>query len=251
MKTSIVIVTFNRKELVTKLVAQIKMFNPEVEVVVIDQTDREPNLCRGRNEGISKSSGEIIIFFDDDVEVTSNTIGAHIIEYKDSNILGVAGRVVNDGEDIPTLSDVTVGEMNNLLTRFEKNFWSTKKQNVEFVYGCNMSFRKKALQSVGGFDEKLPPPLSSFEEVDVSLKIRKLGLLRFCPAALVYHHRALSGGTRIDQKRRNQLYYQSYGRLIKNHTPFPVSLLSLMVVELRVLRESPGSFEYLLKGFFL
>ena len=172
-------------------------------------------------------------------------------EYNNPEIIGVAGRVINDGEVIRKKTSVIAGKSNGLLTKFEKNFWSTKRQAVEFPYGCNMSFRKKALLAVGNFDEKLPTPLSSFEEIDMALRIRKTGTIVFSPKALAYHHRALSGGTRIDLKMRTKLYYQSYGRVVNKHVPFPSSLLSTAIITLRIIKEAPFAIAAFLKGYLL
>jgi len=249
MKTSIVIPTYKRPGLAENLKKEILRFNPEVQIIIIDQTNQSPNTSAAKNQGIAQATGEVIIFLDDDVEITKNTVQAHILEYTNPDVMGVAGRVINDGEIIPEVSSVKVGNINSLFTVFEKNFWSTKKQTVEFPYGCNMSFRKSALDITGGFDEKLPPPLSSFEEIDLAIRIRKLGLISFVPDALVYHHRATSGGTRMDTVIRTKLYYQSYGMIIRKHIPFPLSLVSLGIVKFRVIRECPHALINLIKGY--
>ncbi len=242
MKVTVVIPTYNRPGLAENLKRQILQYSPNCEVFIIDQSGSgEPNTSRAKNEGLRKSTGEIIIFFDDDVEITKDTIPAHIKEYEDPNVIGVSGRVINDGESVPSSNDVVTGETNNYLTKFNKSFWSTKKQTVEFVYGCNMSFRKKVLLAVTGFDEKWPTPLSAFEEIDLSFRAGKFGLISFSPYALVYHHRAISGGTRLDRKGRDTQYYRSYGRLISKHVAFPFSLVSVTVIVARIIKESPSS----------
>jgi len=247
MKVSIVIPTYKRPGLAESLKKKILGYEPDVEVVIIDQSDSEtPNTAAAKNLGLRQSSGEIIIFFDDDVEITTDTIRSHLLEYEDQSVVGVAGRVINDGEEIAT-DNLPVGKVDSFLTRFDKNFTSTKKQTVSFVYGCNMSFKKNVLLSVMGFDEKLPPPLSAFEEIDLSFKVAKLGIITFSPMALVYHHRAISGGTRLDERTRNKLYYKSYGRILIGHVPFPFVLYSLLAITVRIIKEAP----YSLIDFFL
>ena len=250
MKASAVIVTYNRPELVKRLAEQIRKFDPDTELVVIDQSGKEPNLCRGRNEGIAKASGDIIIFFDDDVEIMKDTISSHLKEFEKPNVVGCAGRVINDGEPVPTETKVIVGEANSLLTGFTKNFWSTKRQTVEFPYGCNMSFRKIALLATGGFDEKLPAPATPFDEIDIALRISNIGLISFSPQALVLHHRATSGGTREREAIRTKQYYQAYARMVRKNLPFPISLLSLSILKIRVIKEAPFALPSLLRGFF-
>ena len=251
MKVSVVIATFNRSDLANNLAIKIRKLNPDVETLVIDQSGSKPNLCKARNLGISRSKGDVVIFFDDDVEVTLKTITSHLLEYKNSNTIGVAGRVINDGESVPSNTNVETGKVNILGTSFVKNFWGEKRQNVAYPYGCNMSFRKSALDIIGKFDEKFPPPLSSFEEIDLGLRVSKIGNLIFSPDALVYHHRAKTGGTRTDNKVRNKLYYQSYGRLIRKHIKFPLNLISIGVIKLRILKEAPYALLAFAKGLLM
>jgi len=251
MKTSVVIPTYNRRGLAKNLKKQILKFTPEVEVIIIDQSDSStPNTSQAKNQGIAQAVGDVIIFFDDDVEITPNTIKAHLLEYKDPQVLAVAGRVINDGEAVPKDTDVETGEMNSLGTSFVKNFWGEKRQSVVHPYGCNWSVRKSVLKKVGGFDILLPPPLSSFEEIDLGLRVSQIGLMIFSPKALVYHHRAPSGGTRVDRVTRNKLYYQSYGRLIKKHIKFPLFLVSIAILKIRILKEAPYSLISFTKGLF-
>lgn len=251
MKSTVVIVTLNRKELASKLVTQIRKFNPSEEIIVIDQSGKQPNLCQGRNEGYKKALGEIIIYFDDDVEITENTIQSHLAEYEDDSVIGVAGRVINDDEPIPEKSAVLVGKVNNLLTDFTKNFWSTKKQIVEFPYGCNMSFRKNILAKVNGFDERIPAPSTAFDEIEIALRIKKFGKIIFSPTALVFHHRVTMGGTRAGDSFRKKQYYQSYGRLIKKHTPSSVKILAVGQLIVRILKEAPYALPSFIGGLLL
>ena len=249
MKVSVVIPTRNRPRLANSLKSQIKKFNPECEVIIVDQSNSKfPNTSKAKNEGIKKAKGEVIIFFDDDVEIIKDTIQSHLKEYSDQSISGVAGRVINDGDSLPKITDVEVGKMNRLGTDFTNNFWSTKKQFVVHPYGCNWSLRKSVLESVGLFDMDFPAPLSAFEEVDLGLRVSKIGKIIFSPGALVYHHRAQTGGTRVDQKTRNNLYYQSYGRLINKHIQLPQIIFSIFILSLRTLKESPGSIISFYKG---
>ena len=250
MTVSVVIVTYFRPKLVDKLTSQIKKYNPDSEIVVIDQSNKKPNLCAGRNEGLKKASREIVIYFDDDVEITKDTINFHIREYQDPKVVGVAGRVINDGEVVPKETEVVVGRANKLLTKFDKNFWSTKRQFVQYPYGCNMSFLKSVLIKAGGFDEKIPSPATAFDEIDMALRIEKLGEILFSPKAIVYHHRALSGGTRENNNLRKKQYYQSYGRLIRKHVGFPLSVISLIILKLRIIKEAPETLFSFLKGYF-
>jgi len=60
-------------------------------------------------------------------------------------------------------------------------------QEAEHLPGCNMAFRRSALEAVGGFDEQFRV---AGDDVDVCWRVRQRGwTLGFSPAAMVWHHR--------------------------------------------------------------
>ena len=57
---------------------------------------------------------------------------------------------------------------------------------AEHIPGCNMSFRKWALEEIGGFD---PTYTKAGDDVDVCWRLQDRGwALGFSPSALVWHH---------------------------------------------------------------
>lgn len=195
----------------------------------------KPNLSAGRNEGIRLSRSDIILFLDDDVVVTKQTLQAHINAYKsDHKLGGVAGRVLNEND--PTNTPISpVGTTNIASTVFHKNFYSTRKQNAQFVYGCNMSFRKKVFEKAGYFDEKFPP---LFEEIDLSIRVHKYFPILFEPKASVTHLKKQSGGVRYDISKAYTMYYHAYGLYVKKHVPVYLLFYTVPVVLYRAFRES-------------
>lgn len=222
IEITIVIGTLNRPSVLMDLIYQLTEESKKIvpEVIVVDQSTREnyktlkekipnkenfklihfdkPNTVKYLNYGWTHSRSQIVLFLDDDVTLTEKTIKAHIEAYKDPAIKGVAGRVVNDGEK--TTDDSRVGKIFWFGALFTKNFTFQKQAFVDFPYGCNMSFRKQALKEVGGFDEKLSPPIYAYNEIDLGYRINKKwkNSILFSPEALVYHHQYARGGTRND-----------------------------------------------------
>lgn len=258
---SVVIATYNRPKLALNLAKEI-LKQQKVEIIIVEQisdliksknpqikviNSKIANLPHARNLGLNKSRGEVILFLDDDVEITDKLIKAHLDSYQNKSVVGVAGRVINDGEIIPTNTNVITGQTNSILTKFWLNFWGTKTQNVQFPYGCNMSFRKSALLEVNGFDDIFSPPLSAFEEIDLSLRIGKYGKIVFAPQALVYHHQAKSGGTRTIKHKEE--YYFGYGRLIHKHLRGWKLVSSLTRLIARILKEDYTSLISFLHGY--
>lgn len=228
-----------------------RMTSKKISDLITAVSINQVNLSLARNTGIEYSNSDITIFFDDDVEISKQTLISHMDAYKNEYTAGVAGRVINEGEDVPKNTDVRAGKIQSLATNFTKNFWSTQKQTVDFPYGCNMSFRTEVLKREKGFDVYFPPPLCAFEEIDMGIRARKYGDMTFVPDALVTHKKYPTGGTRLEQRHRNKLYYQSYGYLLHKHVSFPASLISLAIRMRTALIAGPFLPYYFLKGYLV
>lgn len=270
---SIVIGTLNRPLILKKLLSQLSSINDlQFEVLVFDQSNNSnyrklkssfpkhsnfhlyhlqiPNTCKYLNLGWQKAKAPIILYLDDDVEITENTISNHIKTYDNPKILGVAGRVINKVEKV--LKVGKVGKVEAYGAIFNKSFSSLQKQYVDFPYGCNMSFRKSILKEIGGFDEKLSPPIYSFNEVDLGYRIIKKypNSIIFEPLALVYHQQYKTGGTRTYS---NKEIYNStsfnYGYFIgKNFSLWQNILFLLRRLPFQVIKE-PKEIPNIVKGF--
>jgi GT2 family glycosyltransferase len=71
-------------------------------------------------------------------------------------------------------------------------------RNVSAVTGACMLVRAEAFESAGGFDEAMPV---SFNDIDLCLRLRRLGLRNlYTPHAVLHHHESLS------RARRNLTY---------------------------------------------
>ena len=275
IQITIVIGTLNRPNVVMSLINQLveESKRIQIEVIVVDQSTSEnyneltkkfpkqinfklthfdkPNTVKYLNYGWKNAKAPIVLFLDDDVTLNEGTIKAHIEAYEDSSVKGVAGRVINDGEEIS--EDSSVGKISWFGAMFTKNFSFKQLTYVDFPYGCNMSFRKQVFEEIGGFDEKLSPPIYAFNEVDLAYRINKRwkNSILFSPEALVYHHQYKRGGTRNDFIaedifRSNQFNYGYF--LGKNYTWLENIICFLRRLPYQLIKE-PKAILYILKGF--
>ncbi len=263
---SIVIITYNRPYAAVNLAVSIRKIHSDVDIIIVDQLETaniDPNfihqnnirfinlpyahLTKARNAGLEMAIGEVVLFLDDDVEVTKDTIQSHLNIFENEKVVGIAGRVINDGEMISENTNEVTGQTDFLKRKFIQQFWSTKKQEVSFAYGCNMSYLTKVLKQIGGFDEHFS---RIFDEIDVGLRITKYGKMIFEPEALVYHHKAVSGGIREDEKKKkDELIFENYGYIVKKHVPFPFSLITLALRTITAMRSGIASVHALYKGY--
>jgi GT2 family glycosyltransferase len=266
---SIVIASYKRPGLAFKLASNLLEHKKPYEIIIVDQENTSQididwinknkiklinldkgNIARARNAGIKNSTCEIILFIDDDIEISKVSIDKHTEAFSNTNVVCCSGRVLNDGEEIPSETKVITGKTNFLGTKFTQQFWSTLKQEIDFPYGCNMSFRKTVLESVGGFDEVFP---RIFDDIDIGFRIKKFGKIIFEPYAFAYHHKAKIGGSRI-QESDTFLLYKYYGYYLGKNIIFPLNILSLGIRCVSAIKSSPKSFFifvlYFFKGLF-
>ncbi len=271
---TIIIGTYNRPEVLTSLLKQLDAVSKTIsfEVLIIDQSDEEnykknvknlpkspdfnlirqekPNTCKYLNTGWQKAQAPIVLYLDDDVTITDDTIRAHLDAYQDEHIRGVAGRVINDNEAITT--DNRVGKIFFNGAVITKNFTYTKKTFVDFPYGCNMSFRKATLQQLNGFDEHIQPPIYAFNEIDMGVRISKRwpNSLLFEPKALVYHHQYKTGGTRAyEQSIYKKAVSMNFGYFIgKNYTIVENLIFLFRRIPYQIIKE-PKEILNIIKGY--
>ncbi|MEM5801771.1 MAG: glycosyltransferase family 2 protein [Candidatus Aenigmatarchaeota archaeon] len=200
---------------------------------------KKPNLPYARNVGLKYAKGEIIAFIDDDSFVSKNWIKEVVNCFKDESVGAAGGRVV-----IPRNSNLFENEYlkSKGLKRFFyemfalfidyygkpgsiKNsgqvvaFFDYKKFiYIDHVWGCNMFFRKDALERAGGFDEAYENyPLR--EDTDMCVRIKKLGYkILFNPKAKVFHklsRKEVFPRMNFYYRNKHHIYFVFKNKLIK------------------------------------
>jgi GT2 family glycosyltransferase len=174
------------------------------EKVITIQLPR-PNLPAARNHGINASKADIVLFLDDDVEPAPDLVEKHRACYDDPDTAGVAGYVDDPlflrERSQPSFIDLTRGDC-------VQNFSCTVSQKTASAMGANMSFRRKILEGINGFDEHFTHN-ALWEEVDCCLRLLASGRqLRYCADAKVKHRRQDAGGCRGDRGAYGYLYHQ-------------------------------------------
>ena len=203
-------------------------FDPEpwrarLPIRVVQQNAR--GLGVSRNEVIRLAKTPVIVFIDDDVVPETDLIAQHLLVYHEHpNACGVAGF-----EQIPAerrsrlrahLRSALVRALGPYLRRSRRyarfldasgrpaaivmrsglflcDFSHTEPCRVMTPRGCNMSFRREALEAVGGFDTAIAGPRR--DETDLALRL--LGAIPnaeiwFNPKARLVHLMAATGGVR-------------------------------------------------------
>lgn len=236
-KVSVVIPSLNRnKVLINTLRDLLKQSYPFFEIIVVDQTDspnqkfldfikvhkdkikyiqeKKKSSPRARNVGVKLSTGEIILFLDDDVEIKNQKfIQYHLQNFLDPKVGLVGGRVIHqtDGK-VP--KKLEVGRLKFWGLGEVTNFNATQKAEIDHAAGGNFSVYKKIYDQVGGFAE-IYKGNAHMEETDFCLRVKRAGYkMIFEPKAVLLHLQYNQGGN------RTQDIYEFRYWLVHNSTVF-------------------------------
>lgn len=195
MKLTVQMCTYNRKGMLMK--ALDALFNQSLpvddyEVVLVDDgsTDgtREAvaalsppcrfqycwqsnsGLSKGRNHGIRKASGEVILFIDDDTVAHRDLLAEHV-GWHEKHPRHVIRGWVNHTEDVDQHTQPRF-TMADISTSF---FWTS-----------NVSVARQALLDAGMFDEDFQE--YGWEDLELGLRLKAQGLrMKYNKKAIVYH----------------------------------------------------------------
>jgi GT2 family glycosyltransferase len=198
-RVSVVVCSYNGAATIEECLAGIEaLAYPNFELIVVDDGSTDGTaaiaarrdcrlistetrgLAAARNTGIDAASGEIVAFIDDDAAPDPDwlTFLAHsFLTTENAGIGGPNLAFPEDGAVAQCISHAPGGPTHVLIS----------DQDAEHIPGCNMAFRRAALEQVGGFDPRFRV---AGDDVDICWRLRERGLgLGFSPAAVVWHHR--------------------------------------------------------------
>lgn len=167
------------------------------EVISVRIRGQRDNRPQAKNTGMTYASGDIIAFIDDDSMVLPGWLETVVDIHRDDTIGAAGGRVLR--QPIP-YCDQESGSPRMIVKPSGRVVWegaelvSKERVDVDHLISCNVSFRRDALEQVGGFDPNYTIT-SLREETDICLRVKKAGWrLVFEPAMAVIHYSARSRG---------------------------------------------------------
>jgi GT2 family glycosyltransferase len=149
-------------------------------------------LSNARNTGYEAATGEIVAYIDDDAYPDPHWLHYLAHRFTQGDWAGVGGPNVaprGDGMIAECVANSPGGPVHVLLSDIE----------AEHIPGCNMAFRKAALEAVGGFD---PLFRTAGDDVDICWRLAERGSrIGFHAGAMDWHHRRNSVRTYWKQQR--------------------------------------------------
>ena len=196
---SVVVCSYNGSRTIRHCLEGLKKVEyPNFEVIVVNDGSTDgteaiakeygfrvisiPNggLSNARNVGMRASKGEIVAYIDDDAIPDPQWLTYLAQTFLTTDHAGVGGPNIppeSDGPIAECVANSPGGPVHVLLT----------DKIAEHIPGCNMAFRKAALEAIDGFDARFR---IAGDDVDLCWRIQQQGwTLGFSPAAMVWHHR--------------------------------------------------------------
>lgn len=198
-RVSVVVCSYNGEATIRDTLDGLQRLDyPHYEVIVVNDgsTDRTEEIASGypvrvistenrglsnaRNTGCNVATGEIVAYIDDDAYPDPNWLSYLALGFTRTDWVGVGGPnlpPMGDGALADCVANAPGGPVHVLLT----------DRVAEHIPGCNMAFRKSALQAIGGFD---PVYRAAGDDVDLCWRLQERGgAIGFSASAVVWHHR--------------------------------------------------------------
>jgi len=182
---------------------------PDYEVIVVDDgsTDdtrkvlarlptvlavHQPNrgLSAARNVGLQTATGSIIAYTDSDCFADRDWLAHLVDQLQRSGAVAVGGPNLTPEDGWLAACVATApGQPTHVLE---------SDQVAEHIPGCNMAFRREALEVINGFD---PQYRKAGDDVDICWRLQHEGYwITFAPGAFVWHHRRQTPRTYLRQQ---------------------------------------------------
>lgn len=199
-RVSVIVCAYNADRTMDSCLAALEKVNyPNYEVIVVNDgsTDGTLEICErysyiklisqpnkglsvARNVGLEAATGEIIAYTDSDCDVDPDWLTYLVATFQSTGLSVVGGPNFPPPEDalIPSCVAVSPGGPTHVLL---------SDDTAEHIAGCNMAFRREALEEIEGFD---PQFRAAGDDVDVCWRLQDRGYtIGFSPAAIVWHFR--------------------------------------------------------------
>jgi len=229
MLFSIIIPTYNRPDLLSKCLDCLKVYFDvsgierafKVEVIVTDDAGDSPAACQirqaypficwvegpgrgpaaNRNFGASHSSGDCLVFLDDDCLPQQGWLEAYHSEFQKGSVL--------EGK-------VTAGREQE---RYDEE--SPQNETGGYLWSCNFAIDRSVFEQLRGFDESYI--YAAMEDVDFFERLKKSGqVVDFLPNALVIHPWRIVSGVNMLKRRlmSHDIFWKKHPDLAPNHRFF-------------------------------
>lgn len=230
MKTSIIILTFNKLDYTKKCIESIRKYTDSktYEIVVVDNcsTDGTPQWLlqqediikilntenlgfpRGCNQGLEIATGDNLLLLNNDVIVTPNWLPNLIKALYSSPKIGAVGPVTNHASygqkiDVDYQTDHGIIPFAREYNTSDSSKW---KKRLKLIGFC-LLFKREVFEQIGYLDVRFTP--GNYEDDDYCIRIIRKGYeLLVCEDTFIHHYGSMSFGK--ESETLKQLYMTNY-----------------------------------------
>lgn len=192
--------------------SEIKSKHPDVSVIV---SPKNLGFAGGNNLGIADSTGEYLLFLNNDTEVDAGFLEPLVDLFETNPHAGAASSKIlyyNSGNIIQYAGSTCVNAMtgrNRRVGYMEKDAGQHDLlRETDLAHGCAMMVPRRVIEKVGLMPELF---FLYYEEIDWCETIKRAGYKIYCvPASKVYHKESMSVGKNSTLK----TYYMTRNRLL-------------------------------------
>lgn len=222
-------------------------------LTVIHLDVRPPNAVRQRRAAIERSSGKLLLLLDDDVVLESACLEEMVAVLQlDSQAVAVTADFNNQNWSGPTTlwrwylrwcCGLAAGEWQGRvigpLLRFGYHPVPNYPVSMDWLGAGNSLIMRSAYESVGGFSDFFLHRCTMNEDVDLGLKLGRVGRIFLCPRARMAHLHALGGRVSVAVAAEDDLFNRY---LVLQRTCGRPTAIALSLVVLFFLIETVGNF---------
>ena len=209
MQISVVVPTFNRREIVLRTVGTVMRQDfaaAEYEIIVvvdgstdgtaealsslrpgcrfrvIEQENR--GLAGARNTGYRAAKADLVLFLDDDMLCDPGLLGAHVAAHKEAGPIVAFGALFLSADSPPSLAAECFNREIGAFHLRRKNDAAATWQETDCVFS-NSSLPRKMLEDLGGFDETF----RMREDFELGVRLFSAGVQpRYIDTAIAYQY---------------------------------------------------------------
>jgi GT2 family glycosyltransferase len=170
------------------------------------------------NIGAERGSGELLLFLNNDVEVTARWLEPLLATLDGADRAGAVGpKIVHPNGELleagcfirPDGWGIQVGKSGMPLPPG----WADATRIVDYCSGACLLMRRDAFLALGGFDPIFDP--AYFEDADLAVRLRAIGLFTYyCGATAVRHLESVTSNRIWTREVRDRHIAANHGRLV-------------------------------------
>jgi GT2 family glycosyltransferase len=259
LKISVIIVNWNRSELTLRCIDSVIRFSNDIacEIIVVDNGSERPELellksraprsikiitlvenlffGEANNIGAEASDAEYILLLNNDVCITQDTLASLLKVFDDELCVGAVapkflfpdGRTQEAGAFI--WSNGWTFQQGKFGAEFEDKF-KLGNHPVDYCSAACLLIRRDVFLGVEGFDPLFDP--AYFEDVDLALRLKSIGLHTYFCADTVVHHDEHGTSSEIwSSAQLNEVTIQNHAKFFNRWRTYLEERLGLELVE--------------------